>query len=99
MEKSAEDKEDVVDMDDTEEAEDPSFALRDDEVEEERDNTLRLPGQSSGHEQSNFASDSTGLPQGSGSITQLGGSIIPSLADKSAAGAEAVTALPGGFPG
>ena len=67
--------------------------------EDDRDNTLRLPGQSSGQEQSNLASDSTGLPQGSDSITQSGGSILPSSADESAAGAGAVTALPGGYPG
>ena len=94
--KSAEDEED---MEDTAENEDPSFALRDDVNEDDNDNTLRLPGQSSGQEQSNLASDSTGLPQGSDSITQSGGSILPSSADVSATGAGAVTALPGGFPG
>ena len=89
---------DDANYDDTEDAENPSFTLHDGGEDIEQDTTLRLPGQSDGQEQTYTGSDSTGLPQGSGSITQVGGFLTSSSADESAAGADTVTAQPGGIP-
>ena len=96
--KSAEDEEDTGDAGDTAESEDPTFSLKDDEEEFEHDTTLCLPGQKVGQEQDSGL-DSTGLPQGSGSITLTGGSNLLSSTDESVVGAGTVTAQPGGFPG
>lgn len=86
------------DAEDTEEALDPSFDLKDDEEDVLQDSSLYLPGQSENQEQE-IISDFTGLPQGSGSITHAGGPMLPSLAAEAATGAGTVTAQPGGFPG
>ena len=87
------------DAEDTEEALDLSFDLKDDEEDVLQDSSLYLPGQSENQEQE-IISDFTGLPQGSGSITHAGGpSMLPSLAAEAATGAGTVTAQPGGFPG
>ena len=96
--KSGEKEDDMDDTGDTEETEDPTFSLKDDDEQIEYDTTLCLPGQFVGQEH-DTGRDSTGLPQGSGSITQIGGSNLPSSADASATGADTVTALPGGLPG
>ena len=97
--KTDEDDDEDAGYDDTEDTEDPSFKLHDDGEDIEQDTTLRLPGQSGGQEQTYTGSDFTGLPQGSGSITQVGGFLTSSSADESAVGAETVTAQPGGIPG
>ena len=82
----------------TEDAEDPSFSLKDDEEVITRDTTLYLPGQSDGQEQGD-GTDSTGLPQGSGSITHEGGLIVSSSAAEAASGAGTATSQPGDIPG
>jgi hypothetical protein len=89
----AEDEDDA----DTEEIEDPSFNLKDDE-EDDLDTTLRLPGQGGVREQ-DYGTDSTGLPQGSGSNIPAGGLSSSLATAMSAAGPGTVTALPGGHPG
>ena len=96
--KGGDDEELDDDAEDTEEALDPSFDLKDDEQDVLQDTSLYLPGQSESQEQE-ITSDFTGLPQGSGSITHEGGSMLPSLAAEAATGAGTVTAQPGGFPG
>ena len=88
------------DDDDEEEKDevDPSFRLKDDDDEEDlQDTALYLPGQGAGQEQG-INPNSTGLPQGSGSITHDGGLVPPSAAE-TAPGAGTVTAQTGGFPG
>ena len=96
--KSSEDAELDDNGEDTEEAFDQSFDLKDDEEDIPQDSSLCLPGQSENQEQE-ITSDFTGLPQGSGSITHAGGPMVPSLAAEAATGAGTVTAQSGGFPG
>ena len=95
--KGGDEESDGEDFDTTEEH-DPSFFLKDGEEEGLQDTTLSLPGQGAGQEQEDNP-DSTGLPQGSGSITHAGGPMLPSLAAEAATGAGTVTAQSGGFPG
>lgn len=82
--KSGDDEEYDDDVDDTDDALDPSFILQDDYEDGIHDTTLYLPGQGVGQKQDSYP-DSTGLPQGCDSITH--------------AGAGPVTAQTGGFPG